>query len=199
MSKRDPRVDAYIDKAAEFAKPILEHVREVVHTAVPEVEETMKWSFPHFDYKGVLCSVAAFKEHCAFGFWKGALVLGKDAKADAMGQMGRIKSVKDLPPKKELIRLIKEAARLNEEGVKVVRKKSAPKPEIETPKDLIAALAKNKKAKSTFESFSPSARREYVAWIVEAKSDETRQRRLDQAIEWMAEGKPRNWKYMVKG
>ena len=192
MPSRDPRIDAYIAKAADFAKPIIEYVRDVAHEAVPDIEENMKWSTPSFEYKGPLCGIAAFKEHCAFGFWKNELVTGAKAGRD------RVTSVKDLPPRKELIKLMKKAAQLNEEGVKVERKKSAPKPALPTPKDLSAALGKNKKAKETFEGFSPSHRREYVEWITEAKSEETRQRRLAQAIEWMAEGKARNWKYMRK-
>jgi uncharacterized protein YdeI (YjbR/CyaY-like superfamily) len=196
MGKRDPRVDAYIAKSADFAKPILEYIRETVHAAIPDVEETMKWSFPHFDYRGVICGMASFKEHCAFGFWKAELVLDEvPAERDAMGHMGRVTSVKDLPPKKEFTRLLKKAAKLNEEGVKVerVRKK---KPSLETPPDLAAALKKSKKASSTWDGFAPSHRREYIEWIIEAKTDATRQKRLAQAIEWIADGKQRNWKYM---
>ena len=193
MGSRDARIDAYIANAADFAKPIIKYVREVVHEAVPDIEETMKWSTPSFDYKGPLCGIAAFKEHCAFGFWKQKLVMGPGVEARE-----RVRSVKDLPPRKELLKLMKKAAQLNDEGVKVPKAKKAPKPPLETPKDLTAALAKNKKAKATFEDFSPSHRREYVEWITDAKSEETRQRRLDQAIEWMAEGKARNWKYERK-
>jgi uncharacterized protein YdeI (YjbR/CyaY-like superfamily) len=192
MGKRDPRIDAYIAKSADFAKPIIEYVRDVVHEAVPDVEEAMKWSTPSFEYKGPLCGIAAFKEHCAFGFWKPELVVGKKPGRD------RVTSVKDLPPRKEFVKLMKKAAKLNDEGVKVERKKSAPKPALPTPKDLAAALARNKKAKAAYDNFSPSHRREYVEWIIGAKSDETRQRRLTQAIEWMAEGKSRNWKYHGK-
>lgn len=195
MGKRDPRVDAYIDKAAPFAKPILEHIRETVHAAVPNVEETMKWSFPHFDYKGMLCSMAAFKEHCAFGFWKHSLVVGGERPSEAMGSVGRITSVKDLPSKKELTALLKKAAALNDEGVKVERPKRAPKEALPTPDDLAAALKKNKKAAAAFDGFPPSHRREYIEWITEAKTEPTRAKRLAQTIEWLNEGKPRNWKY----
>ena len=195
MSNRDPRVDAYIAKAPDFAKPILERVRDAVHAAVPDVEETMKWSTPFFDYKGPLCMVAAFKAHCRFGFWKGSLVTGRTSGE----KIEKITTVDDLPSKKELIALVKIAAQLNEDGVKPVRpaKKAATKP-VKTPDDLAAALKKNKKANAAFEKFPPSHRREYIDWITSAKADETRKRRLDQAIEWMAEGKPRNWKYMKK-
>jgi uncharacterized protein YdeI (YjbR/CyaY-like superfamily) len=196
MGKRDPRVDAYIQKAAPFAQPVLEYIRETVHSAVPEVEETMKWSFPHFDYKGMLCSMASFKAHCAFNFWKGALLFEDNLKLhEAMGHMGKITSVKDLPPKKELLRILAEAARLNDEGVKAPPPKRGVKPPLETPEDLATALSANKKAQAAFDAFSPSHRREYIEWIVDARSDATRQKRLTQAIEWIAEGKSRNWKY----
>ncbi|MGH9457245.1 MAG: YdeI/OmpD-associated family protein [Thermoanaerobaculia bacterium] len=194
MGKRDPRVDAYIAKSADFAKPILEYLREVVHAGCPDVEETMKWSVPHFEYNGILCSMAAFKAHCAFGFWKGSLLPGIPEAKDGMGQFGRITSKKDLPPKKEMIRLVREAARLNEEGVAAPRAKRA-KPPLPTPEDLAGALRRNKRARAAFEGFPPSHRREYIEWITEAKSEATRKERLAQAVEWMAEGKARNWKY----
>jgi hypothetical protein len=195
MPNHDPRVDAYIARAPDFAKPILARVRDAVHAAVPGVEETMKWSTPFFDYKGPLCMVAAFKEHCRFGFWKGSLVTGRTSGE----KIEKITSLDELPSKKELIALVKIAAQLNEDGVKPARpaKKAAPKA-VKTPNDLAAALKKNKKANAAFEEFPPSHRREYIDWITGAKADETRKRRLDQAIEWIAEGKPRNWKYMKK-
>jgi uncharacterized protein YdeI (YjbR/CyaY-like superfamily) len=200
MATRDPRVDAYIAKSADFARPILEHIRAVVHAACPDVEETMKWGFPHFQYKGLLCSMAAFKEHCAFGFWKGSLVLGKgDGEADnAMGHFGRITKVSDLPSKRVLTGYIKKAMELNEAGVKspTRSKPKAPKSAPVAPDDLAAALEKNPAARSTFEGFSPSHKREYIEWITEAKTPATRARRLETAVQWMAEGKPRNWKYM---
>jgi uncharacterized protein YdeI (YjbR/CyaY-like superfamily) len=198
MGKRDPRVDAYIAKSADFAQPILEHLRDVVHATCPEVEETMKWSFPHFMYNGMLCSMASFKAHCAFGFWKGSLIIegNGDRREDAMGQFGRIESLADLPSRKVIAGYVKKAMRLNDEGVTVpARARRQPKPEVAVPDDVMAALRKNRKALATFEGFSPSHRREYVEWITEAKQDATRQRRLTQAIEWLAEGKSRNWKY----
>ncbi len=197
MPSRDPRIDAYIDESADFAKPILRHLRDVVHEACPDVEEKMKWSFPHFDYKGMMCSMASFKEHCTFGFWKPGLVLGEAAKEGGMGQFGRITSVKDLPAKKVLVGYVKKAMRLNDEGVKPKRaqRPKTKKPDVDVPQDLTAALKKNAKARATFEGFSPSHRREYVEWIAEAKREETRARRIAQAVEWMAEGKHRNWKY----
>ena len=199
MGKRDPRVDAYIAKSADFAKPILTHIREVVHAAVPEVEETLKWSMPAFMHHGILGGMAAFKEHAAFNIWKGSLIVGSDGDRIAMGQFGRIAKVSDLPSKRILTGYIRQAAALNEAGVKTakVRKPGLARTPIPTapPPDLAAALKKNAKARATFDGFSPSHKREYIEWIVEAKRDETRQRRLGQAIEMLAEGKTRNWKY----
>jgi uncharacterized protein YdeI (YjbR/CyaY-like superfamily) len=199
MAKKDPRVDAYIAKSADFAKPILAEIRAIVHDACPSVEETMKWSFPHFDYKGMMCSMAAFKEHCAFGFWKASLVLGENgASSDAMGQFGRIVALSDLPSKKVMREYIQKAMALNDSGTTIKREPRAPKKAIPVPADFTAAVKKNKKAHAAFEAFSPSHRREYLEWITEAKTDDTRQRRITQAIKWMAQGKSRNWKYEPK-
>jgi uncharacterized protein YdeI (YjbR/CyaY-like superfamily) len=199
MGTRDPRIDAYIAKSADFAKPILTYIRETVHVACPDVVETTKWSMPFFDHHGPLANMSAFKEHAALRFWKGQLVVGPGSDDDerAMGQFGRLTSVKDLPPKKELVALIKKAAKLNEEGIKV-EKKLAPRPELPVPPELTAALAKNKKARANFEAFPPSHKREYNEWIGEAKREETRAARVAQAIEWIAEGKSRNWKYQAR-
>ena len=200
MGTRDPRIDAYIAKSADFAKPILTHLREIVHSACPDVEETMKWSNPHFMYKGMLGGMAAFKEHCVFGFWKGSLILdSKTASGEkAAGPFGRITKVADLPPKKIFAGYVKEAMRLNEEGVKAPsRMKSRAKTaDVVVPDALAAALNKNSKAHETFNAFSPSHKREYAQWIAEAKGEDTRKRRVETAVEWMAEGKPRNWEYM---
>jgi uncharacterized protein YdeI (YjbR/CyaY-like superfamily) len=200
MGNRDPRVDAYIDKAPEFARPILVTLREAVHTSCPEAEETLKWRSPSFLYRGkILCGMSAFKQHVAFGFWKYSLIdTGDEGKqGDAMGQFGRITAVKDLPSKRDLARYVKQAMALEDAGVKAPRTKSPrPKVSAEPPADLAKALARNKKARLAFEAFSPSHRREYVEWITEAKRPETRERRIAQAVEWMAEGKSRNWKYM---
>jgi uncharacterized protein YdeI (YjbR/CyaY-like superfamily) len=199
MGIRDERVDAYVAKSADFARPILNHIREVVHGACPEVEETMKWGFPHFQYKGMLCSMASFKAHCAFGFWKNSLVVGEDRAAGdrAMGQYGRLTGLSDLPPRDVLEDHIRNAMALNDAGIKSPTRPSpkTPRP-IVVPDDLMGALQGNQAALSTFEGFSPSNRREYVDWITEAKTPATRTRRLETAVEWMAEGKPRNWKYM---
>ncbi|MFL5619832.1 MAG: YdeI/OmpD-associated family protein [Gemmatimonadaceae bacterium] len=196
MGTRDPRVDAYIAKSADFAKPILTHIRETVHAACPAVVETTKWSMPFFEHHGPLANMSAFKEHAAFGFWKGALVVGRSGGDDerAMGQFGRLTSIKDLPPKKELIAYIKKAAKLNEDGVKVEKKKTR-RAELPVPPELTAALAKNKKARANFEAFSPSQKRDYNEWVGEAKREETKTARVKQAVEWIAEGKPRHWKY----
>ncbi|TLY50790.1 MAG: hypothetical protein E6K53_09350 [Gammaproteobacteria bacterium] len=201
MGQRDPRVDAYIAKSAAFAQPILTHVREVIHAGCPDTEEAIKWGMPSFLYRGkILCGIAAFKQHCAFGFWKGReLGYVESREGEAMGQFGRITTLKDLPPKKELLALIKRAMQDSEiraaQPRAVVPKKTA-RPAPETPDDFAAALKKDKKALAVYAAFSPSAKREYVDWITEAKREETRAKRLAQAVEWIAEGKQRNWKYM---
>ncbi|MEO8766371.1 MAG: YdeI/OmpD-associated family protein [Ginsengibacter sp.] len=203
MDNKDKRVDEYISKSAEFAKPVLMHFRALVHEACPGIQETIKWSFPHFDYKGMLCSMASFKQHCAFSFWKSALM--KDAKEmtgkneHAMGHLGKITSLADLPADKKIITWIKEAVKLNDEQVKLPgRKKSATKKEIEIPEALQKALNKNKVAGKTFNDFNPSHRYEYLEWITEAKTEETRNKRIATTVEWLTEGKSRHWKYVRK-
>lgn len=200
MGTRDPRVDAYIERSAEFARPILSHLREVVHTAVPEVREEIKWGMPAFTYKGMLCGFAAFKEHAALNFWKHSLVLGTERPEDAMGSFGRITRLADLPPDEELAGYLREAKRLNDEGVKAPKKAkpAGEKKEPDTPDDLVAALEASPAATEHFHAFSPSKRKDYVEWITEAKSSATRRKRLETAIEWIAEGKSRNWKYEKK-
>jgi len=191
----DPRIDAYIAQSADFAQPILTHIREVIHGACPELEESMKWSRPHFLYKGILCGMSAFKEHCALGFFKSAMLF-PGLEQDAMGQFGRLASVKDLPPKKELANIVKQAMKLNDDGVKTVaRARSAAPRALAVPDDLVVALEANQAARANFDAGSPSFRREYVDWITEAKALATRERRMAQAIEWLADGKARNWKY----
>jgi uncharacterized protein YdeI (YjbR/CyaY-like superfamily) len=199
MPKIDPRVDAYIKKARPFAQPILNHLRKVVHRAVPEVEETMKWSAPHFDYKGMFCGIAAFKEHVGFGFWKAALLekhLPGPGGLSSAGQFGKIASLDDLPSDKELTRILRIARKLNDDDVKAPPMRKGPRPALKAPADLLAALAKNKKAKATFDNFPPGQRREYIAWVTEAKQATTRETRIKTAVEWMADGKIRNWKYV---
>lgn len=203
---KDSRIDAYISKSKDFAQPILIHLRQLIHVACPEVQETIKWGMPHFEYKGAFCGIAAFKEHAVFGFWKGALIndpehyLQQRANngGEAMGNLGRITSLEDLPPDEIIIGFIKQAKKLNDDGIKVQAKPKTQKAEIEIPVDLTDALAKNKNAQETFKNFSQSNKREYIDWINEAKTTQTRIKRLDTAIEWMAEGKIRNWKYARK-
>jgi hypothetical protein len=198
MSQKDPRIDAYVARAAPFARPILEHLRALVHRGCPEVVETVKWSMPAFDYHGPFCSMAAFKEHATFGFWRAELIVPGAASMAPMAQFGRLTSLADLPPDTELLAMIRKGAALNEAGVKGPPRAKREKRAIPMPADLAAALKKNAKARATFEGFSPSHRREYLAWITEAKTDDTRKRRLATTLEWLAEGKPRNWKYMAK-
>ena len=205
MALKNKVIDAYIAKSADFAKPILQHIRELVHKTCPGVEEKMKWSFPHFDYKGeMMCSMAAFKQHAAFGFWKASLmkdpVLAETASSEvAMGHLGRITTLKDLPADKKMIAWIKEAMALNDKGIKLAAKpRSTEKKELVVPDDFTKALAKNKKAKQIFDAFPYSHKKEYVEWVVDAKTEETKNRRMASAIEMMAEGKSRNWKYAQK-
>jgi uncharacterized protein YdeI (YjbR/CyaY-like superfamily) len=195
MSTRSPAIDTYINNAADFAKPILKHLRKVVHAGCPQVEETLKWRFPHFMYKGMFCGMAAFKEHCTFGFWKGDLIV-KNGDDEGMGQFGKIRLLSDLPDEKTLLKYVREAVRLNDEGVKAPRQiRPKVKKPLLVPEYLTAVLKRNAKARETFENFSYSHKKEYVEWVTEAKQEETRKRRLETALEWMSEGKTRHWKY----
>ena len=198
MPAKDPQIDAYIAQSPAFARPILIRLRKLVHTNCPGVEEVLKWRFPHFMHHGILCSMAAFKQHCTFGFWKGQLVVGrrKSGGATAHGQFGRIQALSDLPPDEVLGNYIRRAARLNEDNVR----KPAPtrrrvRGELVVPGFFEAALRKNPKALRSFEDFSYSHRKEYVRWLSEAKREETRNRRLETALHWLANGKSRYWKY----
>lgn len=204
MSTYDPRIDAYIAKSADFAQPILIHLRELIHATCPEVEETWKWSFPNFDYKGsTLCSMAAFKQHCSFGFWKASLMPDPDnilelAEKAAMGQLGKITNIKDLPKDRILKKYLKAAMKLNEDGVKVKTRSKVSeedKKSLATPADFAALLKKNKQAQTVFNEFSYSNKKDYIAWFDEAKTEATRNKRMEQALEWIAEGKSRHWKY----
>ena len=204
MGKKDPRVDAYIAKSADFAKPILNHLRKLVHAGCPDVEESLKWGHVSFGYRGkILSGLAAFKAHASFGFWHQEMekILAKDGfkTGDAMGLMGRITSLADLPDDKTMLRYVKTAVSLHDSRVPA-RPRPAPKPRtpLRVPASLSVALKKNKKALTTWDSFSYSCRKEYVEWITEAKTDETRDKRLKTAMEWMSEGKSRNWKYLRK-
>lgn len=205
MGKRIALVDQYILKAQPFAQPVLNYFRELVHAVCPDVEEKMKWSFPHFDYKGSsMCSMAAFKQHCAVGFWKASLIdpklVDKAKTEEAMGHFGKITSVKDLPSDKKLTAYIKAAMKLNEAGIVVSKPKPDPKAKknLVVPKDLLAALNKKLKAKSVWDDFAYSHKKEYIQWIEEAKTEATRNKRILTTVEWVAEGKGRNWKYERK-
>ena len=197
-----PKVDAYIEKAALFAQPILTHLRDLFHQACPEAVEEIKWSMPFFVYRGQLMgNIAAFKQHCSFGLFGPAAreVLKKEGvkSEDGMGSLGKITSLKDLPADKKLIGYIVQAAAFIDNGGKVMSrpKGKAPKAAPEVPAELAAALKKNRAATKVFAGFSPSCQREYADWITEAKRPETKEKRVAQAVEWIAEGKQRNWKY----
>lgn len=192
---RDTRVDSYIAGRADFARPILSWMRERVHAACPDVEESVKWSMPAFSYKGKpLANMAAFKAHATFGFWdRQALATGKEG--EAMGQYGRIASLDDLPGADIFETQVRDAAARIDAGEKPARAVKAPKPEAEVPAELAEALAGDPKAAATFEGFPPGCRREYCEWVGEAKRAETRVKRAVEAVAWMREGKRRNWKY----
>lgn len=203
MKKLSSEFDTYIAGSAEFARPILKKIRSLFHKACPQIEETIKWGFPHFEYKGVVGSMAAFKQHASFGFWKGKLLSDPHKLFAVMGNttmsMAKLTDVSELPSDKILLAYIREAVALNEEGVKAPpRKKPVRKKALVIPDEFARALKQNKKALATFEGFSPSNQRDYVEWFTEARQPETRAKRLATAIEWMSEGKPRNWKYMRK-
>jgi hypothetical protein len=202
MTHTDKRIDAYIARSADFAQPILAHLRALVHKACPDVTETVKWGFPHFEYKGIICSMASFKQHCSFGFWKASImddpnnILEKVGKT-SMGSLGALTSKKDLPADKIIISYIKTAVRLNEEGINLEKAKPGTSAKtLEVPDAFTKALAKNKEARKTYDAFSHSNKKEYIDWINDAKTDATRDKRIATAIEWMAEGKIRHWKYI---
>jgi len=201
MGQYDERVDAYIAKSSDFAKPILIHIRELVHRAAPELSEIMKWGFPFFDHKGPVCQMAAFKRHCAFGFWREKMLhdpkgyLKVDGEESSAGSFGQIISISDLPAEEVLIDFIRQAIAINEKGIRVEKKPTAPKPELAMPADFDKLLRANLAAMDNYEKFSPSKKREYLEWFAEAKSEATREKRIEQALEWIGEGKSRHWKY----
>ncbi|HXS58436.1 MAG TPA: YdeI/OmpD-associated family protein [Hanamia sp.] len=203
MANKDKRIDVYIANSPDFARPILIHLRDLVHAACPNVEETIRWGFPHFDHKGIMCSLASFKNHCAFGFWKASLM--KDAEVlkynnqKAMGHAGKIQSLPDLLSDKIIILQIKEAMKLNEDGIKLPeRKNEDKKPVLITPDILKKELVRNRKASNTYKNLSFTHKNEYIEWIEEAKNEATKQKRILTTIEWLMEGKTRNWKYDAK-
>ncbi len=206
MANTDKRIDAYIARSADFARPILTHLRELVHTACPEVEETIKWGMPFFDYKGPFCSMAAFKQHAIFGFWKGSLLEDRQnflrsrhsEGGEAMGNLGKLTDMESMQPDDVIIDFIKQAKMLNDKGIKLPAKPKIQKSDLEAPDYFLAALNNNKEALKTYTVFSPSNKKEYLEWVSSAKGEDTRTRRLETAMEWMAEGKVKNWKYIKK-
>jgi uncharacterized protein YdeI (YjbR/CyaY-like superfamily) len=205
MPKSDQRIDAYIKKSGAFAQPILMHLRKLIHKACPEVEETLKWGMPHFQNEGaIICSMAAFKAHCAFGFWKAAIMRDPEkilhiADKHSMGHLDKIMTLKDLPKDTVLISYIRQAAQMNKEKIKLPQREKALRPKKSTIPSIFAeALLKNKKAKQHFDAFSDSKKYEYIEWITQAKTDITRKARIETSIEWLREGKSRNWKYIKK-
>jgi uncharacterized protein YdeI (YjbR/CyaY-like superfamily) len=201
MEQYDVRVDAYITKAAQFAQPILEHIRQVVHEASPLITETVKWGMPFFEYKGPVCMMASFKQHLGFGFWKASRLkdpnglikeIGDEA---AAGSFGRIMKMEDLPPSAALKDFVLQMIAINETGIKETKKAAVLKAELTIPEDFNDLLGGNPKALENFVDFSPSKRKEYLEWIIESKTEVTRRKRMEQALEWISEGKSRNWKY----
>ncbi len=196
---RISEVDAYIKKSPEFARPILVKLRALFHRADSRIQETMKWGVPHFEYKGIVGSFAAFKQHVGFGFWKSKLLkdpanlFGGDPKASMSSS--KLTSIKHLPADKVILSYIQRAVELNEEEV-IVPKEVNRRPKLTAPDFFVAALKKNKKAQTNFQAFSETNRRDYIEWLIDAKQKETQKRRLATALNWLAEGKPRNWKYM---
>ncbi len=204
MAESNPKVDEYIAKSEDFAKEILEHLRQIIHEACPEVEEDIKWGTPHYGYKGDhLCMMGGFKNHCSFSLYKAESMKDKEIAASVkagkkFGYMDKLKSVSDLPSKKILLSLLKEAMALNEQGIKKVKPVSDKPKILETPDYLVKALNSNKKAKAVWESKSDAFRKEYLVWIIDAKTDATREKRIEQSLEWIAEGKGRFWQYAKK-
>lgn len=195
MSKSDPRIDAYIAKAAPFARPILGKLRKLVHAAEPEISETIKWGMPFFECDGIVCHMAAFKAHCAFGLWRGGATARTEKADEAMGQFGRIAALDDLPPDAAIVKLVQGAVERNRRGGPAPAKPKAPRAPIAMTPEFRAALGKSQPARATFDAFPPGQQREYLEWITEAKTAATRDKRIATAVEWLAEGKTRMWKY----
>ena len=197
MNHTDPRINEYIARSQAFATPILRRIKAIVHAGCPDVEETLKWGTPSFSYRGILCGRASFKAHCVFGFWKSELLAerfqsSKESAGEAMSQFGHLKTVKELPSRTTMLRLVRLAAQLNEGGIKsAAPPKTALPKAVRAPADLLAALQNNARARAGYDNLSPSQKREYIEWITEAKRDETRKRRVATAVEWLAEGRIR--------
>lgn len=197
----NPEVDDYLAKAPAFARPIADHLRSLLHATCPELVEDIKWSLPHFSYRGeMMCVFAAASKHCSFTFLKQEIMKDPRLRANpampaAKRFLGKITSIADLPADAELIAFIKEAMALNEQGMKPPRRESKTPKEIAMPEEFARALAANPAAREIFEAKSPSFRKEYLVWISDAKTEVTRQKRIDESLDWIAEGKGRFWKY----
>ncbi|MES2276633.1 MAG: YdeI/OmpD-associated family protein [Bacteroidota bacterium] len=199
MEQYDPRIDTYIAKAPAYAQPIITHIRQLIHQAVPGVVEVIKWGHPHFDYKGPAFGIGAFKEHLGLNFWKSTLMDDPQGlfvdNGGTAGSLGKIKSLADLPADDILLTYFHHAIELNEKGIKITKKEPAEKTELIVPDDLIEAFKSNEDALKHYEQFSYSAKKEYLSWLEEAKSADTRAKRLETMMEWVYEGKTRHWKY----
>lgn len=199
MKNHTPEVDAYIAAAADFARPILVKIRKLFHKACPDIEETMKWSFPHFERQGIVGSMAAFKRHVSWGFWKAGLLSDPHKLLVGISNKSmsafKVADLADLPADKIVLEYVREAVALNEQGVKLPSKPATTKKKLVVPDYFLAALKKNKKAQAAFDAFSYSHKKEYVEWITEAKQEATRLKRIATALDWLAEGKDKNWKY----
>ena len=188
--KTDPRIDAFIAKSAPFAQPILTHLRALVHRALPEAEETIKWSMPHFTVNGKnVAGLGSFKAHAAF------IIHGDGRQGEAMGQYGKLASLADLPDEAALIAKLHDARDRLTSGAKQPKLKSPPREKLQMPDEFAEALAQNPQASVTYDGFAASHQRDYLEWVTEAKRPETRSKRIAQAVEWLAEGKKRHWKY----
>jgi len=197
MPKKNPAVDAYINKSKPFAKPILKHLRKIIHKACPKVTEDIKWGAPFYLYQDrILCATMAFKAHCAIVFWKSALIrkeMGQKAVGD-LKSLRRISLLEELPSERELLAYIKLAMHFNEPSTKLPPREKRSDP-LKIPRELTYALRANPKAFKNFNSFTPSKKKDYIFWITGAKTEETRERRLEISVDWISEGKSRNWKY----
>ena len=199
MKRRSSEVDRYIRSSAVFARPVLRRLRTFFHRADPRISETIKWGVPHFEYQGILGSMAAFRKHVSVGFWKGGMIGDEAGVFESAGNrkmtMLRMRDVADVPSADLMLVYIRRAVALNERGMRIpARKRTAVR--VAIPSFFSNALRANRKASDVFSRLSRSHQREYVDWLTEAKREETRQRRMATAIKWLSEGKPRNWKYM---
>lgn len=199
MAAEDPRIDAYIAAAQPFARPILERLRRAVHAGCPGVEETIKWSAPFFVHGGrILANMAAFRQHCAFGFWHGRDAVDQGRDGEAMGQFGRIVTLADLPAPAALKALVQAAVKRMDADAAAPRPtktRGAARPVLVMPADFDAALDSQPAAREAYDGFAPSKQRDYLEWVLEAKQPATRARRIAQSVAWLAEGKARHWKY----